>query len=169
MRQQEENLPTLDMPEAVAEPPAQMNVGEEVVSVQDVPGPTPEVPEMVPEDAQKVLAGEPLKEPEAKPAEAEGARAIGIASTIMPETGTRTITEEELKAYPMKVQQVVDNFLLKADTNSLMSLPSCRSRRTSTRLTSESKHWMTGLSRFPMKRSNHISARKTPAGRSWLP
>ena len=111
MRQQEENLPTLDMPEAVAEPPAQMTVGEEVVSVQDVPGPTPEVPEMVPEDAQKVLAGEPLKEPEAKPAEAEGARAIGIASTIMPEAdGTRTITEEELKAYPMKVQQVVDNF-----------------------------------------------------------
>tara|TARA_R100000808_G_scaffold21944_1_gene47548 strand:- start:1046 stop:2791 length:1746 start_codon:yes stop_codon:yes gene_type:complete len=110
MRQQEQNLPTLDMPEAVAEPPAQMNVGEEVVSVQDVPGPTPEVPEMVPEDAQKVLAGEPLKEPEAKPAEAEGSRAIEVASTIMPETGTRTITEEELKAYPMKVQQVVDNF-----------------------------------------------------------
>ena len=111
MRQQEQNLPTLDMPEAVAEPPAQMNVGEEVVSVQDVPGPTPEVPEMVPEDAQKVLAGEPLKEPEAKPAEAEGARAIGIASTIMPEAdGTRTITAEELKAYPMKVPQVVAKF-----------------------------------------------------------
>ena len=110
MRQQEQNLPTLDMPEAVAEPPAQMNVGEEVVSVQDVPGPTPEVPEMVPEDAQKVLAGEPLKEPEAEPAEAEGTRAIEVASTIMPETGTRTITEEEMKAYPMKVQQVVDNF-----------------------------------------------------------
>jgi len=110
MRQQEQNLPTLDMPEAVAEPPAQMNVGEEVVSVQDVPGPTPEVPEMVPEDAQKVLAGEPLKEPEAEPAEAEGSRAIEVASTIMPETGTKTITEEELKAYPMKVQQVVDNF-----------------------------------------------------------
>ena len=106
MRQQEQNLPTLDMPEAVAEPPAQMNVGEEVVSVQDVPGPTPEVPEMVPEDAQKVLAGEPLKEPEAKPAEAEGARAIGIASTIMPEAdGTRTITEEELKAYPASRRQ----------------------------------------------------------------
>ncbi len=111
MRQQEQNLPTLDMPKAVAEPPAQMNVGEEVVSVQDVPGPALEVPEMVPEDAQKVLAGEPLKEPEAKPAEAEGARAIEVASTIMPEAdGTRTITEEELKAYPMKVQQVVDNF-----------------------------------------------------------
>ena len=111
LKQTEENLPTLKMPEPVVEPPAEMVVGQETVSVQDVPGAVKEVPEMVPEDTKKILSGEPLKEPEAKAAEAEGTRAIKTASSILAEDdANRPITEEELKSYSIKVQQVVDNF-----------------------------------------------------------
>ena len=118
MKKQIEEMETLNLPDPTAEPPAEHLQGTETISLtkeQIEKGPAKKITDLPPDQAKRVLEGQPPVEIEEKPepSEEEGERARQLAQGLVDDQGTsnRPITEQEKMNYSLKVQEVVDNFM----------------------------------------------------------